>query len=111
MIKRLTASERESLVRMNVALEILTQEPASLADRSALIPGAKRDLAMMASKITKLMEAYARTIPMEQLSTYMNSLKLASYVVGVKRPGGQYRDDSCQTKSSMACWQAATTIA
>ena len=91
--KRLTASERESLVRMNVALEILTQEPASLADRSSMIPGAKRDLAMMASKVTKLMEAYARTIPMEQLSTYMNSLKLASYVVGVKRPGGQYRED------------------
>ena len=91
--KRLTASERESLVRLNVALEILTKEPAELAQRSALIPGAKRDLAMMSAKIRKLMDGYAHTIPSEQLRTYANSLKMVSYVIGAKRPGGQGRDD------------------
>lgn len=91
--KRLTASERESLVRLNVALEILTNEPAGLAQRSALIPGAKRDLAMMKTKIGKLMGEYVLTIPPDQYKTYINSLKMASYTIGVKRPGAQQRDD------------------
>ena len=64
--KRLTATERESLVRMNVALEILSVEPEILAQRSAMIPGAKRDLAMMRTKIGNLMGKYVLTIPPEQ---------------------------------------------
>ena len=91
--KRLTASERESLVRLNVALEILTNEPAGLETRSALIPGAKRDLAMMKAKIGKLMGEYVLTIPPEQYKTYINALKMATYAIGVKRPGGQQRND------------------
>lgn len=91
--KRLTATERESLVRMNVALEILSVEPEILAQRSAMIPGAKRDLAMMRTKIGNLMGKYVLTIPPEQYRTYINSLKMASYAIGVKRPGGTARDD------------------
>lgn len=91
--KRLTASERESLMRMNIALEILTREPANLAERSTLIPGAKRDLAMMSSKIRQLMDGYVRTIPPEQCRTYINSLKMAGYVIGAKRPGLREHDD------------------
>ena len=68
--KRLTASERECLVRLNVALEILTKEPAGLAQRSAMVPGVRRDLAMMAAKINKLMDGFIDTIPNDQLLTY-----------------------------------------
>jgi len=94
--KRLTATERESLVRMNVALEILSVEPDNLARRSSLIPGAKRDLAMMRTKIGNLMFKFVHTIPPEQYKTYINSLKMASYTIGVRRPGGSPRDDkSC----------------
>ena len=91
--KRLSATERESLVRLNIAFEILTREPELLAARSALIPGAKRDLAMMSTKISKLMAKFLLTIPPDQYRTYINSLKMASYSVGVRRPGGTVRDD------------------
>lgn len=84
--KRLTASERESLVRLNVALEILAFEPSHLAERAALIPGAKRDQAMMASKIRKLMGAFSHTIPDQQLLTYRRALEMTSYTVGARRP-------------------------
>lgn len=91
--KRLTASERECLVRLNVALEILTKEPAGLAQRSAMVPGAKRDLAMMAAKINKLMDGFIDTIPNEQLLTYRRALQMTSYVVGVKKPATGPRDE------------------
>ena len=91
--KRLTATEKDALVRMNVVLEILAKEPENLAERAAMIPGAKRDLGMMAAKITKLMDAFAETIPQEQLKTYLNALVMADYVIGVRRPGPHGRDD------------------
>lgn len=91
--KRLTATEKEALVRMNVALEVLTKEPQYLRERAALIPGAKRDLAMIAKRIEGLMEQFALTIPQEQARTYLNALGMASYVIGVRRPGDHGRDD------------------
>lgn len=90
---RLTASERESLIRMNIALEILTQEPAGLARRSALVPGAKRDLAMMATKIRKLMEGFTKTIPDDQLLIYRRALQMSSYTVGMKKPVFNQRNE------------------
>lgn len=91
--KRLTATEKEALVRLNVALEVLTKEPQYLRERAALIPGAKRDLAMIAKRIEGLMEQFALTIPSEQARTYLNALGMASYVIGVRRPGDHGRDD------------------
>ncbi|MBR4442536.1 MAG: hypothetical protein IKS52_04620 [Clostridia bacterium] len=91
--KRLTATEKDALVRMNVALEILANEPPLLDERAAMIPGAKRDIGMMKAKITKLMDAFSETIPTEQLKTYLNALVMADYVIGVRRPGLRGRDD------------------
>lgn len=90
--KRLTASERESMLRMNVVLEILSNEPGKLAARAAMIPGAKRDLAMIASRIHKIMDQFNGTIPEEQLKSYLRSLETATYVVGARRPGGTAQD-------------------
>ena len=91
--KRMTATEKDALVRLNIALEVLTKEPENLRERAALIPGAKRDMAMMAVKIGKLLDAFAETVPQEQLRTYLNALLMADYVIGVKRPGPHGRDD------------------
>lgn len=84
---RLTASEREALLRMNIALEVLYTETKPLERRARLIPGAKRDLAMMAGKIRKLMQEFAKTIPDNQLLTYRRALEMVSYTVGVRQPG------------------------
>jgi hypothetical protein len=92
--KRLTASERESLMRLNVAREILTTEPNGyLKERSKLVPGARRDMAMMAAKIRKMMPGFEATIPADQMMTYLRNLHSASYMIGMRRPGKQHLDE------------------
>lgn len=90
---RLTASERESLIRLNVAYEILDSEGEHLARRFGVIPGGRRDLGMLKAKIKKLMEQVVGTIPDDQLKSYVNSLKMASYTVGIRKPGNMERDE------------------
>ena len=86
--KRMTASEREALMRLNVAYEIMALDVLDpLAERMRMIPGARRDLAMMSKRITKIIEAVPDTIPTDQLKTYLNNLKMVSYTIGVRRPG------------------------
>ena len=85
--KRLTASEREALLRLNVALDILTYEPERLRERSKSVPYASRDLPMLAAKIRKLIEGYTATIPLEQLPSWKKNIKSVSYLVGVRKPG------------------------
>ena len=91
--KRLTASEREALARLHICWEILTRAPEWLGPRAAMVPGAKRDLAMMAAKINRLLEGMIDTIPTEQLMTVRRHLKMTSYTIGVRRPGPLQRDD------------------
>lgn len=92
--KRLTASEREALMRLNVAFEIMALDVLEpLAERMKMIPGARRDLAMMSKRITKIIEAVPDTIPANQLKTYLNNLKMVSYTIGVKSPGKLERDE------------------
>lgn len=86
--KRLTASEKEILMRINVAMEILSKEKDKLSERAALIPGAKRDLAMMRSVAKKMLDRFARTIPEDQAAMYERALAMVSYQVGVKKPAG-----------------------
>lgn len=90
--KRLTASERESLLRLNVAVDILAKEPEKIAARARMVPYARRDLAMMATRLRKVTAQMAVTIPKDQLVSYMRSLDTASYVVGAKRPAGDIQD-------------------
>lgn len=90
---RLTASDRESLIRLNVAYEILATEGKQLDRRLQAIQGGKRDYGLLKSKINKLMENMTDTIPDDQLMTYMRSLQMASYTVGIKKPAtGGNRD-------------------
>ena len=90
---RLTASDRESLIRLNVAYEIMATERGQLERRLSAIRGGKRDYGLIKSKINKLMEEITGTIPDEQLMTYVRSLKMASYTIGIKRPGNMERND------------------
>lgn len=91
--KRLTASEREALLRMNVAAEILMLDIHELDRRAALVPWGRRDLAMLSAVARRLLGDFARTIPPDQTKTYMNALAMVSYVVGVKKPGAMSRDE------------------
>ena len=91
---KLTASDREALIRLNVAYEILQTEGEHLQRRFRAIEGGQRDLGMLKAKIHKLMERVVDTIPDDQLMTYIRSLKMASFTVGIKKPGRMERDDT-----------------
>jgi len=90
---RLTASDREALIRLNIAYEILETEGEHLQRRFRAIQGGRRDLGMLKAKINRLMERVIDTIPDDQLKTYINSLKMASYTIGIKKPGLMGRDE------------------
>ena len=90
---RLTASDRESLIRLNIAYEILEAEGEQLSRRFKLINGGPRDLGMLKAKIHALMERVIDTIPDDQMMTYIRSLKMATYTIGIRRPGSLGRDE------------------
>lgn len=90
---RLTASDRESLIRLNIAYEILETEGQQLNRRFRAIQGGRRDLGMLKAKIHKLMERVTDTIPDDQMMTYIRSLNMASYTIGIKKPGTMERDE------------------
>ena len=90
---KLTASDKESLIRLNIAYEILESEGPQLDRRFRVIPGGRRDLGMLKAKINKLMQCVTDTIPDDQLMTYIRSLKMVSYTVGIKKPGRMERND------------------
>lgn len=92
--KRLTASERESLLRLNVAMEVLILDVAGpLKERAKLVPYGRRDMAMLAAVARRLLEGFADTIPLEQMQTYRRALEMVSYTIGVKKPGPSTRDE------------------
>ena len=93
--KRLTASERDALQRLNVAYDILLETASALRERARMVPYASRDLAMIRGRIEGIMRQIAFSIPPEQRATYNNNLRMASYTIGVKGPAvGTPRNDA-----------------
>lgn len=91
--RRLTASEREALVRMSVALEILHKETDTLRERTKLIPRAGFQLMGMRTALFNLMAKFAATIPDDQRRSYSITLDNTSYTIGMKCPTKLGRDE------------------
>lgn len=91
--KRLTASEREALLRMTVAMDILRLDLGPLRERAKLVRWAKRDMAMMAAVAERLETEFIETIPPEQLLMYRRAAQMVSYTIGVKKPGPSSLDE------------------
>lgn len=85
--KRLTASEKESLLRLNLALDILRLDMEPLRERIKLVRWAKRDIALLAAVAERLEVAFLETIPVEQLLMFRRTLQMTGYTIGAKRPG------------------------
>lgn len=81
---RITATERDEMMRVKIAHDILTFETKGLAKRIAGIPGGKRDLALIIKLADKLMQNVLETIPDEQRQVYSRALHDASYTIGVR---------------------------
>lgn len=92
--RRMTATEKEAMMRLNVALEILDSEPAKLRARLAEVPYSARDLGLLKGTIHRLMEKLTKTIPSDQLPMWIRTLETACYTVGNRRPAtGMLRDE------------------
>lgn len=85
MKKRLTALERDAMLRLNVALEILTTETGHLRSRLQGIPYAYRDIGCLKQKILRIVVALNDTIPDDQMKHWVKMLGTATYQVGTRQ--------------------------
>lgn len=83
--KRMSATERDALMSIGVASQIITNALRDLREeRYKLVPNMKRDLRMIEKVIERVVLRFMDSIPMAQRRTYVNSLRDGSYTVGVK---------------------------
>ena len=83
--KRLTANERDAMIRMCAAMAILGTEPEKLTQRFKIadLPYINRDIGMLRSVIAKIIEHLTKTIPAEQLQSWKKQVHNTTYNVGV----------------------------
>lgn len=79
--KRLTSIERSQLLRYGAALDILMEPHAD--DRFAMAKYGRRDLAMIRSKMQKLLADTLDTVPFDQLRQLTQHMKHARTKVGI----------------------------
>jgi len=81
--KRMSASERETMLRVVTALNILITEPEQLKSRMKDVPYYSRDVGMLRKKALTMIEKMTDTIPKEQMWQWYREVKSVSYTVGV----------------------------
>lgn len=89
---RLTAAENDSLKRLMVAAEIMSEEH-DLDKRLATIPRGKLLWGQARAATVRLLELICNTIPTSQLLNVQKNLDNISYQIGIKRPGKPHLDD------------------
>lgn len=83
--KRMTATERDVLMHLSVADQILTNAVREMPPaRMAMVRYMKRDLRMIEVRLEKILRQIVDTLPPEQIRTYARALQDSSYTVGVK---------------------------
>ena len=85
-IKRLTATEREAIMRLSLALEFLTVDVEHMKRRAEMVPNGKALLAGARGMIRKSIDGACDTMPQEQLKAMIRTMKMTTYEVGVKCP-------------------------
>lgn len=86
MEKRLTATEREVMMRLNLALQFLTVDVPLFEPRVSMIEHGSSMLNGARGMIDKFLRECYKTIPTDQLKTLARSLRDASYTVGIRCP-------------------------
>ena len=84
--QRITATEREALMRVNLALNFMLREPERLTRRTKMIKRGAFWLGAARAALTRYMEAAYRTIPPEQLRIIQRSINETTYTVGIRCP-------------------------
>lgn len=81
---RITASEREALMRINLGLSFLLEEPEQLKRRTKLTRRGAFWLGAARSALERYMNEVYMTIPPEQLQMIRRSVMETSYTVGIR---------------------------
>lgn len=89
--QRVTASEREGIMRINLALTFLLEYEDTLKKRAAAIPRGRWYLGVAKAMLTRWMKAVGDTIPLDQLRMMDRSIHETTYTIGVKCPARQGR--------------------
>lgn len=86
--KRLYASEREAILRLELAMQFLGIGKRDLAGRLEMVERGKCDAGMLQNRLQALLLRIYRTVPTNQLENLKHSLHSMQYVIGVG-PGGR----------------------
>jgi len=81
--KRLSASERDTMLRIVTALNILVTEPEKLKERMKDVPYYSRDVGMLRAKALSIIDKMTNTVPKEQMWQWYREVKSVTYTVGV----------------------------
>lgn len=85
-IKRLTATEREAIMRLSLALEFLTVDVEHMKRRAEMVPNGKALLAGAMGMVRKFIDLACDTMPEDQLKSMIRTMKMTTFEVGVKCP-------------------------
>ena len=86
---RLYATERESLVRLAMTVEVTRDMPETFRRRRKLVKGLPARLGLLKWLTSRVMDDLMDTVPAEQLMALRRNLAGASFVIGVRRPGSK----------------------
>ena len=82
--KRMTATEREALMRVNLALNFLITEAENLKIRNKMIRRGNQLLGAARGLVRRYVTDLYATVPQEQLAAVRRSVQDTSYTVGVR---------------------------
>lgn len=85
-IKRLTASERESIMRINLAMSLVEHHREELKRRTALIPRGSWYLGVARAMLQKYLDGCYQTIPPEQERILKRGMREMTCHVGIRCP-------------------------
>lgn len=89
---RMTASEREGIMRLGMITSVVQEIEPNFQKRAQIMPGFMKRLHTMQTLSMSAVNQFKETLPEEQYATYNNNLKLCKYRIGaMKGTGG--RDD------------------
>lgn len=89
---RINGFEKEALMRMAVAEQIIVKELSAIEKRAKSVPGCWRDIRLVQTKLDHIMEELLRTVPLEQLLIVQRAMHDASYEIGCRGPVGRNAD-------------------
>lgn len=87
--QRMTGWEKDALLRLAVAEQILCRETGAIEKRAKSAPGCWRDIRMLQAKIEKIQKQLLDTVPLEQLYILQRAMKDCSYEIGSRGPAGR----------------------